>query len=70
MLNPCTFYGRPCEVGTEGNCVCRKKFFERSELDELLPADFGSTLFAGRDAEAFRDETDRLALGGDPEDAY
>jgi hypothetical protein len=24
---PCTFYGVPCEVGTEGNCVCRRRFF-------------------------------------------
>jgi hypothetical protein len=24
---PCMHYGVPCEVGTEGDCVCRKRFF-------------------------------------------
>jgi hypothetical protein len=28
MANPCMHYGIPCEVGTEGNCVCRKRFFD------------------------------------------
>ena len=27
MANPCMFYGIPCEAGTEGDCVCRKRFF-------------------------------------------
>lgn len=27
MANPCMHYGIPCEAGTEGNCVCRKRFF-------------------------------------------
>jgi hypothetical protein len=83
---PCTFYGIPCEAGSEGNCICRRRFFRseplkhgqlerlaRSELDELLPAeDFseGGSMFTRRDAEALRDETDRLALGGDPDDAF
>src|SRR6266702_712335 len=24
---PCTHYGIPCDAGTEGNCVCRKRFY-------------------------------------------
>jgi hypothetical protein len=27
MGNPCMHYGIPCEVGTEGNCVCRQRFY-------------------------------------------
>lgn len=27
MDKPCMFYGIPCEAGTEGDCVCRKRFF-------------------------------------------
>lgn len=27
VAKPCMHYGIPCEAGTEGNCVCRKRFF-------------------------------------------
>lgn len=27
MGKPCMHYGIPCEVGTEGDCVCRKRFY-------------------------------------------
>jgi hypothetical protein len=29
---PCMFYGIPCEAGTEGDCVCRKRFFSSPRL--------------------------------------
>lgn len=34
MGKPCMHYGIPCEAGTEGNCVCRKRFFASSPQPE------------------------------------
>lgn len=34
MANPCMFYGIPCDAGTEGNCVCRKRFFDAPSQPE------------------------------------
>ena len=70
-------------VGITARKALLERFKERSELDELLPSEpliyegqydivgeFKGEMFAFRDAETLRDETDRLALGGDPDDGF
>lgn len=35
MANHCMHYGIPCDSGTDGNCVCRQRFFAPSPTHEV-----------------------------------